>query len=108
MLAPPPPPAPALSNTAFPTLPSSAAPKSRPVVSARSSQIQHIFGSAPPPTSAWAPGRPAQDEAVVGARDGEETPPPVDVVATGGKKRGKGKQKQTLFTFGSYPSAGTG
>jgi len=102
-----PPPAPALSNAAFPTLPSSAVPRSRPVVSARSSQIQHILGSAPPLTSAWAPGRPAQDEAV-GARDAEETTPPVDV-ATGGKKKGKGKQKQTLFTFGSYPSAaGTG
>jgi len=102
----PPPPAPALSNAAFPTLPSSVAPRARPVVSARSSQIQHILGSAPPPTSAWAPGRPAQDEAV-GTREVEETPSPVEV-ATGGKKRGKGKQKQTLFTFGSYPSAGTG
>ena len=102
----PPPPAPKLSNAAFPTLPSSAAPRARPVVSTRSNQIQHILGSAPPPTSAWAPGRPAQDE-VVGERESDETPPPVEV-ATGSKKKGKGKQKQTLFTFGSYPSAGTG
>jgi len=102
----PPPPAPVLSNAAFPTLPSSAAPRARPVVSARSGQLQHILGSAPPAASAWAPGRPTQDEAA-SARETEEVAPPAEVAA-GGKKKGKGKQKQTLFMFGSYPSAGTG
>ena len=102
----PPPLAPTLTNAAFPTLPSSAAPRARPVVvSARStSQLQHIMGSAPPATSAWAPGKNAavQDEAASAAEE---------EVAAEGKKKGKGKQKQkqTLFMFGSYPSAaGTG
>jgi hypothetical protein len=103
---PPAPPPPAFSNAAFPTLPSSAAPRARPVTSARSSQLQHILGSAPPTTSAWAPGRGAQDEGA-GAREAEEIPPAVESAA-GGKKKGKGKQKQTLFMFGSYPSASTG
>jgi hypothetical protein len=106
----PPPPVPALSNAAFPTLPSSATPRARPVRSARSSQLQHILGSAPPATSAWAPGRPAQDEAGGGTGEAEEMvspPPPAEGGAAGGKKRGKGKQKQTLFMFGSYPTAGT-
>jgi hypothetical protein len=76
------------------------------VLSAGASQLQHILGSVPPATSAWAPGRTAHDEGA-GARETEETAPGVDAAA-GGKKRGKGKQKQTLFMFGSYPSAGTG
>ncbi|KAH9958342.1 hypothetical protein BC827DRAFT_1345056 [Russula dissimulans] len=104
----PPPPAPALTNAAFPMLPSSAAPRARPVISSRNSQLQHILGSAPPATSAWAPGRSAQEEAA-GMREAEEVTAPAEVAAGGpGKKRGKGKQKQTLFMFGSYPSAGTG
>ena len=99
----PPPRAPALTNAAFPTLPSSVAPRAAPVVSARSGQLQQILGSTPPVTSAWAPGRAAQDEAV-GAREVEEAAPapaPAEVAA-GGKKKGKGRQKQTLLVFGTY------
>jgi hypothetical protein len=103
----PPPPAPALTHSAFPTLPGSAAPRARPVVSARTSQIQHILGSAPPTTSAWAPGRAAPDE-VAGGRESEEVSVATEAVASpGGKKKGKQKQKQMLFMLGSYPS-GTG
>jgi hypothetical protein len=102
----PAPPAPALTNSAFPTLPSSVAPRARPIVSARTSQLQHILGSTPPATSAWAPGRATQDESGV-ASEAEEAAAPAEVAAAG-KKKGKGKQKQTLFMFGSYPSAGTG
>ncbi len=96
----PPPPAPALTNAAFPTLPGSVAPRAPPVVSARTGQLQHILGSTPPVTSAWAPGRAMQDEGEV-----EETTATVPAaVVTGGKKKGKGKQKQTLLVFGSYPT----
>ncbi|KAI0306282.1 hypothetical protein B0F90DRAFT_1814209 [Multifurca ochricompacta] len=105
----PTPPAPALTSAAFPTLPSSAAPRLRPIVSARTGQLQHILGSAPPATSAWAPARAEQDEGA-GGRDGEEAalaPAPAEAV-TGGKKKGKAKQKQMLFSLGSYPSAGGG
>ncbi|KAI0293559.1 hypothetical protein BC826DRAFT_1104999 [Russula brevipes] len=102
----PAPPAPALTNSAFPTLPSSVAPRAPPIVSARTSQLQHILGSAPPATSAWAPGRATQDESGV-ASEAEEAAAPAEVAAAG-KKKGKGKQKQTLFMFGSYPSAGAG
>jgi hypothetical protein len=99
-----PPPAPALTNAAFPTLPSSAAARARPVISARTSQLHHVMGSAPPATSAWAPGRPAQDEAA-GSREADEGTAPAEATA-GGKKKGKAKQKkQTLFML-SYPSTG--
>ena len=101
----PPPAAPSLTNAAFPILPSSVAPRAPPVVSARAGQLQHILGSTPPATSAWGPGRAAQDEAV---GEGEvEGPVPEEAVA-GGKKRRKGKQKQTLLVFGSYPVTSTG
>lgn len=102
----PPPPAPSLTNAAFPTLPSSVAPRAPPVVSARAGQLQHILGSTPPATSAWVPGRAAQGEAV-GEREVEEAAVPEDTVV-GGKRRGKGKQKQTLLVFGSVPITGTG
>jgi E3 ubiquitin-protein ligase ZNF598 len=104
----PPPPAPALTNAAFPTLPSSVAPRAPPVVSARTGQLQHILSSTPPATSAWAPGRPAQDEAL-GMGEMEEVAVPAEAGA-GGRKKGKGrqKQKQTLLVIGSYPMAGTG
>jgi E3 ubiquitin-protein ligase ZNF598 len=101
----PSPPAPALTNAAFPTLPGSAAPRARPVVSARTSQLHHVMGSAPPATSAWAPGRAAQDDAG-GSREAEEGAAPAEVAA-GGKKKGKAKQKkQTLFVL-SYPGPST-
>jgi hypothetical protein len=102
----PPPPAPALTNAAFPTLPSSGAPRAPPVVSARTGQLQHILSSTPPATSAWAPGRAAADEAV-GVAEVEEAAIVAEVGA-GGKKKGKGRQKQTLMVIGSYPMAGTG
>ncbi|KAH8980343.1 hypothetical protein EDB86DRAFT_567986 [Lactarius hatsudake] len=97
----PPPPAPPLTDSAFPTLPGSAAPRARPIVSARTGQLQHILGSAPPSTSAWAPGRTAQDE-VAGGREGEEVAIAAEASpAPGGKKKGKQKQKQMLFMLGS-------
>lgn len=101
----PPPAAPSLTNAAFPILPSSAAPRAPPVVSSRTGQLQHILGSTPPATSAWAPGRAAQDE-VAGEGDVEAAVP--EEAVAGGKKRKKGKQKQTLLVFGSYPTTSTG
>ena len=99
-----PPPAPALTDSAFPTLPGSAAPRARPIVSARTGQLQHILGSAPPTTSAWTPGRTGQDE-VAGGRESEEAAVATEAApAPGGKKKGKQKQKQMLFMLGSYPS----
>ncbi|KAH9066386.1 hypothetical protein EDB87DRAFT_1733220 [Lactarius vividus] len=96
----PPPPAPKLTDSAFPTLPGSAAPRARPIVSARTGQLQHILGSTPPTTSAWAPGR-AQDE-MAGNREGEEVAVAAEASpAPGGKKKGKQKQKQMLFMLGS-------
>ena len=102
----PPPPAPVLTDSAFPTLPGSVAPRSRPVVSARNSQLHHILGSTPPTTSAWASGRSTPDE--VAGREGEDmSAATVATASPGGKKKGKQKQKQRLFMLGSYPS-GTG
>ena len=101
--APPPPPAPALTDSAFPTLPGSVAPRARPIVSARTSQLQHILGSAPPSSSAWSPGRAAPDEAA-GGREGEEVAVVTEAVTSPGvKKKGKQKQKQMLFHAGVVP-----
>jgi hypothetical protein len=101
--APPPPPAPALTDSAFPTLSGSVAPRARPIVSARTSQLQHILGSAPPTTSAWSPGRAAPDEAAEG-REGEEVAVAAEAVTSPGvKKKGKQKQKQMLFHAGVVP-----
>ncbi|KAI0263397.1 hypothetical protein BC834DRAFT_1027710 [Gloeopeniophorella convolvens] len=85
-------PAPTLTRAAFPTLPGSAAPRARPVVSARNKSLQTILGSAPPATSAWAAGSEA-----AGANG---------LALVLRLKKSKQKQKQMLFSLGSSRSAG--
>jgi len=94
---------PKLDNDLFPELPASSTARERPQVSGNQS-LKRILKSTGPTVSAWHPGNSsgngdggvetnADDE--IGAEEG-----------MGGKKgkKGKGKQKQMLFTLGSFPT----
>lgn len=101
---------PKLSSTLFPELPSSTASRgySKPQVSGNVS-LKNILGNTTGAVvSAWQPpsstGEP--NDVVTVEEQGDDAHVPVGVpatVPTKGKK-GKGKQKQTLFTLGSFPT----
>lgn len=63
--------------------------------------LRNIIGDSGPSTPVWQAGGAASSGPSMpggGPTNGAaETP-------SGGKKKGKGKQKQTLFTLGSFPS----
>jgi hypothetical protein len=97
---------PKVSSSLFPTLPSSGSNNAhpRPAVSGNQS-LKHILGEVNvPPSNPW------------GAKKGEEpviTPDPsttegeVDPLletSSATRKKKKGKEKQTLFTFGTFPT----
>ncbi|KAL0946428.1 hypothetical protein HGRIS_012651 [Hohenbuehelia grisea] len=90
-------PPPKLSESAFPTLPA-VAPRPKAPVSGNQS-LKNILGNAAPTTSAWQSGGTNSDHASTAVENG-------DTAATsGGKgKKNKGKQKQTLFKLGAFPS----
>ncbi|KAK0211309.1 hypothetical protein DFS33DRAFT_1252459 [Desarmillaria ectypa] len=85
---------PKLNEAAFPGLPS-AAPRAKPPVGGNTS-LRNILGtSTPPPQTVWSAtssssASPAPDAA------------PEESVSKG--KKNKGKQKQTLFTLGTFPT----
>ncbi|KAF5364596.1 hypothetical protein D9758_005587 [Tetrapyrgos nigripes] len=111
---------PKLSNALFPELPSSGNTRQKPQLGGNQS-LRNILGtSGAPPRSKWGSGGPGTTttttpspaahedvdeslnsgivEAVVGGDNSGSAP-------SGGKgKKGKGKQKQTLFTLGSFPT----
>ncbi|TFK46669.1 hypothetical protein OE88DRAFT_1714915 [Heliocybe sulcata] len=106
-------PPPALSKAAFPELPSSGGGSYvRPHVGGNQS-LKNILGkpvqSAP---SAWGSGSAGSQtgngvpDAGGNAVDEHDAPPSElrNEVGGGGKKKGKGKQKQTLFTLGTFPT----
>ncbi|KAI0063455.1 hypothetical protein BV25DRAFT_430668 [Artomyces pyxidatus] len=95
------PPPPTLSSKAFPTLPTSSVQKLKPVTGGNSS-LHKILGSTAPTTSAWTPGGGSSAQPNTG--EGADAASTQDGAATVGKKKGKGKQKQTLFTLGSFPT----
>ncbi|KXN92886.1 hypothetical protein AN958_07306 [Leucoagaricus sp. SymC.cos] len=97
-----------LDSSLFPELPSSSAVRERPKIGGNVS-LKNILGSSSPVVSAWQSGGGTGsgdgmvDSAVDGASgagngEGEESG-----AAKKGKK-GKGKQKQMLFTLGSFPT----
>ncbi|KAL6301834.1 hypothetical protein BKA93DRAFT_447316 [Sparassis latifolia] len=100
--------APVLSKSAFPELPtftSTRAPKG--AVSGNQS-LRRILGDSTPATSAWGSGKTAANGMNGGTPPSTAEEPEEEEVGsreqTPGKKKGKGKQKQTLFTFGSFPT----
>ncbi|KAG8217953.1 hypothetical protein J3R82DRAFT_6124 [Butyriboletus roseoflavus] len=105
---------PTLSVAAFPELPT-AHPRAKPPPARGNASLRYIFGDAAPTTSAWNGNgnEHVAGSVVVGA--GAEVagvtqtlvqggvPAQERSEATGGKgRKGKGKQKQTLFTLGSF------
>jgi E3 ubiquitin-protein ligase ZNF598 len=96
------------SSAAFPSLPATAGgPRVKPPTSGNKS-LKNILGEPAPVTNPWGPGSGGGGGSSSGAgfeeefRDGGEEG--VQVQPSGGKKKGKGKQKQTLFTLGGIPS----
>lgn len=93
------PPPPPLTPAAFPVLPSSGNSRMKPLVSGNQS-LRNILGETVPTTAAWKSS---------GTASGGSTPIPeeqsvIEETASGKGKKGKGKQKQTLFTLGSFPT----
>jgi hypothetical protein len=96
------PPPPSLTSAAFPELPSGN-PRVKPPISGNRS-LRNILSETAPAVAAWKGNG-------SGGESGTQTPDEADVVlrvaeeTAGGKgRKGKGKQKQTLFTLGSFPS----
>ena len=88
---------PKLDNKLFPELPASSTTKERLQVGGNQS-LRRIMKNTGPTVSAWQPGN---------GDGGAETGVEGEVEeSTGGKKgkKGKGKQKQMLFTLGSFPT----
>ncbi|KAK0196440.1 hypothetical protein F5146DRAFT_1107939 [Armillaria mellea] len=85
---------PKLNEATFPGLPS-AAPRAKPAVSGNTS-LRNILGtSTPPPQTVWS---------ATSSSSASPSPdiPPEEPVPKG--KKNKGKQKQTLFTLGTFPT----
>jgi hypothetical protein len=90
-----------LSNALFPELPSSSSTKQKAHVSGNQS-LKNILGETAPVGSAWSSG-----SAGVAARmadEGEGGTNANAVESSPGKAKKKGKQKQTLFTLGAFPT----
>jgi hypothetical protein len=91
-----------LSNDLFPELPASSSGRQKATVSGNQS-LKNILGDTTPVGSAWSSG--AAGPAARATDDGEEGNTPANVVESGsGKAKKKGKQKQTLFTMGTFPT----
>ncbi|KAF8891405.1 hypothetical protein BD779DRAFT_1610673 [Infundibulicybe gibba] len=93
---------PKLSNALFPELPTSNSARTKAPVSGNVS-LRNIIGTTAPPAVAWTSGPSAptlQPSSTPPAEEGDETTSGV----TTGRKKGKGKQKQTLFTLGTFPT----
>jgi len=88
---------PPLSKSAFPELPAVASNRPPKEFISGNKSLKNILGDTLPTQSAWGQGPSTHPS----------SPPPdpgsAEPVSTRGKK-GKGKQKQTLFTLGSFPT----
>lgn len=90
---------PILSKGAFPQLPQSSVTRA-PKNSVNGNQsLRNILGESVPANSAWG-GASGQGGLAMHAPEGAEEPVPAG--PTGKGKKGKGKQKQTLFTLGTF------
>ncbi|OSX65392.1 hypothetical protein POSPLADRAFT_1134364 [Postia placenta MAD-698-R-SB12] len=95
---------PTLSKSAFPELPSltvSRVPKS--AVSGNQS-LKKILGESVPAVPAWAGKNGADPSTSSAAGESSAEGGNAQESTTGKGKKGKGKQKQTLFTLGSFPT----
>jgi len=97
---------PKLSNSVFPELPTSSSARSKPQVKGNVS-LKNILGSTgSPAVPAW--NAPGSGDGPGTSTPQAQTQPVSDNSAEGPAvargKKGKGKQKQTLFTLGSFPT----
>ncbi|KAH6902714.1 hypothetical protein BKA70DRAFT_1304355 [Coprinopsis sp. MPI-PUGE-AT-0042] len=94
----PAPPPPKLSKSAFPDLPAASVQREKPQVKGNVS-LKNILGTPPPAAPAWGAG--SDEPGTTAAAPGGDDAEPAE---SGGGKKKKGKQKQTLFTLGSFPT----
>jgi hypothetical protein len=93
----------------FPELPSSGSSKEKPKTGGNQS-LKNILGNTAPAVSAWqagsGPGSGNNSDSNIGTGGGDVAAGGEGEEGTAGKKgkKNKGKQKQTLFTLGSFPS----
>lgn len=91
-----------LSKSLFPELPASSTARQKTSMSGNQS-LKKILGDTTPTASAWSNG--PVGSAARALEDGEEGSMNANVVGfESGKTKKKGKQKQTLFTLGTFPT----
>ncbi|KIK00343.1 hypothetical protein K443DRAFT_612765 [Laccaria amethystina LaAM-08-1] len=98
---------PKLSKALFPELPTVANSRQKPQINGNVSLKNILGNSATPAVSAWAgaaAGHPAGQKTPSGANETPATEGDIITAATGKGKKGKAKQKQTLFTLGTFPT----
>jgi hypothetical protein len=96
-------PPPELSNILFPELPVSKTAKVKPPVKGNAS-FRNIVGDTTPLKPAWAASNAlAGDGGQRGVASENGRDPEGKIAETGKSKKAKGKQKQMLFTLGTYP-----
>ncbi|KIP08883.1 hypothetical protein PHLGIDRAFT_506983 [Phlebiopsis gigantea 11061_1 CR5-6] len=88
------------SKSAFPELPSSSSTRVPKAAVGGNQSLRNILGNPTPPAPVWD----AAKNGSSGAPAAENAAEPVQENNTGKGKKGKGKQKQTLFTLGSFPA----
>lgn len=84
-----------MSTSQFPSLPSASSSRAKPPISGNQS-LKHILGEAPKATNRWTQNH--GDDSIAVSEDVQPESNP-----TKGKRK-KGKEKQTLFTFGTFPT----
>ncbi|KAI0672758.1 hypothetical protein C8Q78DRAFT_1121771 [Trametes maxima] len=95
-----------LSKSAFPELPTASGPRVPKGAVSGNQSLRKILGQSAPEQPAWKNGRNGNGSGESGTSTPGEPAVQGDTDANGtvGKKKGKGKQKQTLFTLGSFPT----
>jgi len=89
-----------LSNALFPELPASSAGRQKTNMSGNQS-MKNILGDTTSVASVWTSGT----VGTAAREPGDEEQSSVNAVEVGsGKSKKKGKQKQTLFTLGTFPT----
>ena len=99
-------PAPSLSKSAFPELPTASKAHVPKAAVGGNKSLRNIIGDTTPPVAAWSNGSSNVNLAGLASEPTptEASSAPAEQQSSGKGKKGKGKQKQTLFTLGSFPT----
>ncbi|PSR73710.1 hypothetical protein PHLCEN_2v10450 [Hermanssonia centrifuga] len=93
---------PNLTKAAFPELPMSATTRVPRAAVGGNQSLRKILGESAPPAPAWGAGGTGNTNGAATPQEGTNTESAAESSNRG--KKGKGKQKQTLFTLGSFPT----